>query len=68
MENMDLTSTTARVFGSLTIEMSEVQSVQFTHGVDDRSRKQHEQAANFFNGEPRTSKQSVFKPKFTTFL
>jgi len=31
---MELISTIARVFGSLTIEMSTVQSVQFTHGVD----------------------------------
>jgi hypothetical protein len=30
--------------------------------------KQHQQAANFFNGDPSTSKHSVFKPKFTTFL
>jgi len=29
---MELMSTIVRVFGSLTIEMSTVQSVQFTHG------------------------------------
>jgi hypothetical protein len=32
MKAMELMSTTARVFGSLTKKMSTVQSVQFMHG------------------------------------